>query len=385
MLINNRDQYLIAHNTGLKAATKISGKQQVASKKVDPENLNEHLDATCKFYRDGKEFSQVTSQNKKEPATDSGSSLETSGNKQKKFLLEGRKENLFAVLPESSPYAEGKDAYPTLKKKLFPALDTMEKTIRELGENPTPEEVDRSNVRRLIRAFQPVAEAFEGSYDKKDFKTSMKRIQKLASKFGKFKDVSVVETELKTIYPDGKIPPHIQKKLDEHEKEQKEAFQETYKDFQEKGMAKSLKILRNPEGPGKKKNKKIEKKDGKKIRKNLTALVDDVENKGLIHREPDKFHEGRKSLRKLLNSMNASQDNMGFDKEDVDTMTSLVNVYGIAQDKNIACEWLEQNGFKKEAATMKAQYVVAQEKALTEADKFLKSGTLKRVRKHIEN
>jgi len=362
----------------MKAGKKLSGMQQVSEKKPDPAKLNRHLDETCKFYKESNKFTRIEGTKKEEAET---SPQKNSEGEEKKFLLEGKKDNLFVLLPETSYSGTDGPVYPTLKQKLFPALDTLEKTIGELGENPTPAEVDRSNIRRLIRAFQPVAEAFEGSYDKKDFKKAMGRIQKLAGTFGKFKDVSVVETELKAISPDGKISPEIRKKLEEHRKEEEKAFQDTYRDFQEKGMEKSLEVLRNPEPPKKKKEEKIAEKDRKKLAKNMEELMDRVEEKGLVHRDPEQFHEGRKSMRKLLNAMNSGQDTFGFSKEDVNKMTVLVDVYGQAQDKNIAFEWLNENGFKKEADTMKTLYEDAQRKALTEAEKFIKSGTFERVRK----
>ena len=249
----------------------------------------------------------------------------------------------------------------------------MKETVEQLGSNPSPDEVDRSNVRRLIRAFQPVAEAFEGSYDKKGYKKAMKGIQKLASNFGKFKDVHVVETELAEMYGGAdKVPEDMQVKLRASGKEQLKNFSDVYKEFREEGMDKAIKVLKNPEPPKKKKSTKIEKKDTKKLSKNLIALADDLDNKGLIHDDPVEFHEGRKSMRKFLNSMNASQETFGFDKEDVDSMTELVDIYGQAQDKHIACEWLSQNGFKDAEKQMEVRFQEAQKRALDEAGEIFK-------------
>lgn len=382
MIINKQtEQYLIAHQTGIKSGQKIAGGQQSSSRKLDPEKLNKHLSETRDLYKKGK-FTEIKTKEEPEEASSKTSSEKSEGPEEKKFLLEGTKD-IYGSLPEA-PSEEGSRIYPTLETKLFPALDAMEETVKELGPNPTPSEVDRSNVRRLIRAFQPVAEAFEGSYDEKDFKTAMKSIQKLASNFGKFKDVSVIETELKGIYPNGKIPEDIKKKLDEHRNKQEKIFNETYKNFRKKDMDKAIEILKNPEPVKKKKLDKMEEKDTKKLSKNITTLIDDVEEKGLVHTEPEAFHEGRKAMRTLLNSMNASQDTFGFGKKDVDSMTALVDIYGQAQDKNIACEWLRQNGFEKEATKMLDRYEESQKKALEEAGKFLESGTLERIRKTLE-
>ena len=212
----------------------------------------------------------------------------------------------------------------------------------------------------------------------------MKKIQSLASSLGKYKDVSVIETELKKICPDGKIPQGIQKQIDEYRDKQAENFQETYKDFRKEDMGKALKILRNPEEPESSKPHKLEGKDREILSKNIGGLLDTVEEVGLDHKNPETFHEGRKSLRKLLNSMNATENTFGFGEKDVKTMTDLVNVYGQAQDKYIAYEWLHNNGFSQEASTMLSLYEENQKKALEEASKFMKSGTLKRVRESVQ-
>lgn len=381
MNIQSNDQYLIANHYGTKAGQKLAGTQQasISSRKIDQKTLNRHLEETTKFYKDSN-FSQIEKKEISSAKTTEKSSEETGGLKEKKFFLEGITD-IYGSLPETEKRDE--NLYPTMEKKLFPALDAMEKTVEELGKHPTPEEVDRSNVRRLIRAFQPVAEAFEGSYGRKDFKKSMKKIQSLASSLGKYKDVSVIETELKKICPDGKIPQGIQKQIDEYRDKQAENFQETYKDFRKEDMGKALKILRNPEEPETKPHT-LEGTDREILSKNMVGLLDTVEEVGLQHKDPETFHEGRKSLRKLLNSMNATEDTFGFSEKDVKTMTGLVNIYGQAQDKYIAYEWLHNNGFNQEASTMLSLYEENQKKALEEASKFMKSGTLERVRQNVQ-
>jgi hypothetical protein len=383
MNIQSNDQYLIANHYGAKAGQKLAGTQQasISSQKVNRKNLNRHLEETTKFYKDSN-FSEVEKKESSSKKSAETSSEETTKEKkEKKFLLEGVTD-IYGSLPEAEKRDE--PLYPTMEKKLFPALDAMEKTVEELGKHPTPEEVDTSNIRRLIRAFQPVAEAFEGSYDRKDFQKSMKKIQSLASSLGKYKDVSVIETELKKICPDGKIPYGIQAKIDGYREKQAENFQETYKDFRKEDMGKSLKILKNPEEPESSKPHKLEEKDRKILSKNMEGLLETVEEVGLEHKDPETFHEGRKTLRKLLNSMNATEDTFGFAEKDVKTMTGLVNIYGQAQDKYIAYEWLHNNGFNKEASTMLSLYEEGQKKALEEASKFMKSGTLERVRESVQ-
>jgi hypothetical protein len=305
------------------------------------------------------------------------SALQKTGEKQ--FLLEGLKGDMFEALPETSNRGEGGPIYPTLGKKLFPALDAMETTISQLGKNPSPEDVDRSNIRRLIRAFQPVAEAFKDNYKPKKFNKAMDSFQEIAGKLGKYKDVSVIEEQVKAISPKGMLPFKIESKLKKLSAKRAEKFQEVYTDFRKEGMKEAVKILSSPKGIDESDPQRIEERDKDKMRQHIETLTAEVIQTGLLHKEPHKFHEGRKSLRTLLNSLGSSADNFGTDKKDIEAMTSLVNNYGIAQDNNIAYEWLHKSGFDKEAAKMKELFEENQQKALTEAAKFLESGALDRI------
>ena len=298
---------------------------------------------------------------------------------EKQFMLEGLKGDMFQALPETSDRGKDGPIFPTIGKKLYPALDAVEKTVEQLGKKPTPEEVDRSNIRRLIRAFQPVAEAFKDSYKGKKYKKAMGQFQQVASKLGKYKDVSVIEEQVKAISPKGMLPFKIESKLKKLSAKRAEKFQEVYKEFRKEGMKKGLKALSKPKTLGETDPAKIEKADRAKLGYRIEKLTADVQQTGLLHKEPHKFHEGRKSLRKLLNSVNASGDMFGIPQEDVDSMTELVSVYGLAQDNNIAYEWLHDNGFEKEAATVKDLFLQNQANALEKAEKFLETGALDRI------
>jgi hypothetical protein len=46
---------------------------------------------------------------------------------------------------------------------------------------------------------------------------------------------------------------------------------------------------------------------------------------------------------------------------------------------------LHKNGFNQEASTMMSLYEENQKKALEEASKFMKSGTLERVRQNVQS
>lgn len=145
-----------------------------------------------------------------------------------------------------------------------------------------------------------------------------------------------------------------------------------------------MKVLSNPaildeSNPG-----KIEEMDWDKMSHQIEKLLNEVNQVGLQHKEPHQFHEGRKSMRKLLNSLNASHDAFGFKDKDIEAMTGLVEVYGKAQDNFIAYEWLQQNNFEKQAETMLGIYAQNQQKALDEAARFAKSGALERVKDSIQ-
>lgn len=301
----------------------------------------------------------------------------------RQYMLEGLRD-MYEGLPDTSD-RKIKDGpiYPTIGKKLFPAMDALETTVGQLGKRPSPEEVDRSNVRRLIRAFQPVAEAHRGSYDKKDFKKAMQRFQKVASALGKYKDVAVIETEIKGISPGGVIPGDISKKLAKLKGKRAEQFDKVYKDFRKKDMKKAVKVMTRPVAAAEDRPEKIDARDRTIMGQYLDEQLMEVREHGVDHKDPDKFHEGRKATRKLLNGMNASQDVFGYDKKDVDALTSLVSVYGVAQDKQIAYEWLEKEGFEKQAGVMKQTYLKKQEEALAAGRKTMESGVLDRVKAKI--
>jgi CHAD domain-containing protein len=302
------------------------------------------------------------------------------GAAEKQFLLEGVKD-IYEALPSTSGRTDDNGpVYPALGTKLFPALDAFEESISQLGKNPTPEEVDRSNIRRLIRAFQPVVQAFSDSYKEEKLEKSMKRITRLAGKLGKYKDISVIEKETAAISPKGMLPWAIEQKIGKYKEKQAEKFQEIYKEFRNDGMEKSLDFLSHPKAAKESSPAKIEAAGQAKLKDQVLTLMDNVEQVGLDHKEPHTFHEGRKSMRELLYMLNSSQDVFGFAKKDVEAMTKLVDSYGKAQDKYIAYEWLHENGFEKEADKMMKVYGEHQQTALAQAADFMQSGVLENVK-----
>ncbi|MCE1247219.1 MAG: CHAD domain-containing protein [Firmicutes bacterium] len=302
---------------------------------------------------------------------------------EKQFFLEGVSD-IYQALPSSSSRSDDTGpVYPALSSKLFPALDAFEESIKQLGKNPTPEEVDRSNIRRLIRAFQPVVEAFSGSYKEEKLEKSMNRITRLAGKLGKYKDVSVIENETAAISPKGKLPFAVEQKLKKYKEKQADKFMEVYHDFRNEGMDKSLDFLSHPKPAKEESPGQIEASGEKKVKNHILSLLDETEKTSMNHRDPHAFHEDRKCVRELLYAMNSAQDVFGFEKKDVEAITDLVNTFGIAQDKFIAYEWLHENGFEKEAGKMLKLYEEHQETALAQATEFMRSGILNSVREKL--
>lgn len=292
--------------------------------------------------------------------------------------------DLFQALPRKSEKSDGTGpVYPTVGTRLFPALDSMEKIMKELGKHPTPEEVDSSNVRRLIRAFQPVAEAFQGSYDAKPFDKAMGQFTSLAGSLGKFKDVAVIRKEVQELFPGGVLPGKIDKKLAKYHDRQEEKFLDTFKDFRKEGLHKAIKVLSNPYSPDESSPKKIEKEDREIFRGYLKDMVSDVDNAGICHDDPDTFHDGRKKLRKLLNGVQSARDLFPFSGEDLDKATKVVGTFGQAQDKYIAYEWLKDSGFESEAKVMLSRYNEDQQVALKQGGEFMKSGVTERMKEAL--
>ncbi len=303
---------------------------------------------------------------------------------QRTFLLEGTKD-LDTVIPAESRFTEGAGpVYPTLGRRLFPALDALEITMGQLGKHPTPEELDRSNVRRLVRAMLPVLEAYSDCYPKKAYKEAAGELGTLVSAVGQFKDVAVLETTVGTLYPEGVVPPRIAKRLEKTHRQEAELFHDAYKHFRKDGLQTVLDTFSQPRRLEEGSPARIEAEDRRMLGNRALELLEKAENRGLVHEDPEEFHGGRKALRRVLNAVGASADVLAWPKEDVEAMTRLVDGFGVAQDSYIAYEWLEKEGLHAEATRMKAEYDARHQAELQEAQRFLDSGAFGRLRAAAE-
>ena len=303
--------------------------------------------------------------------------------KERSFILEGCRD-IYHALPLQSSRGKGEGPiYPTIGTKLFPALDALETTFGQLGKHPSPEEVDRSNVRRLIRAFQPVAKAFSSAYEPKEFKQSMKHIQRLASSLGKYKDVAVIEEQARGVSPGGVIPKKMQNKLDKLRQKRRDEFKTLYKEFRKDHLKSALKVLSRPRGLNLGDPQQILRQDRRLIAHQIHQLAEDVKATGLLHQDPDKFHKGRKSLRNFLNCVQSAKDSFSLDSQDIDSATELVNTYGVAQDNHIAGQWLRENRFDDHADRIDQLFQQHQNQALDQARGFLESGAIERIQAQI--
>lgn len=300
---------------------------------------------------------------------------------QRSFLLEGTTD-VYQVLPQEHRFPPGEGPIlPTLGRKLLPAVDALETTVSQLGKKPTPEEADRSNIRRLVRVLLTLSDAYQDNYSGKKLKKATRKLKRVARAIGSYKDHGILQKKVDELYPDG-VPRKLQKRLDAHLKERKSEFEDAYKRFRKKDLEYVVEVLSRPASlDGTRSPREIESADRKALGNHLWGLVDRVEETGLLHRDPHQFHEGRKSLRWVLLTAQGTGDLVDYRPSDVEAMSKLVNGLGVAQDSCIAWEWLEKEGFGKEAQVMQDEYWRLHQKELDAAADFLDSGALQRLRK----
>lgn len=300
------------------------------------------------------------------------------------FPLEGLTDIYEGIHSQNSSRNDGDPVYVTLGTKLFPALDALKETVGILGRNPTPDEVDRSNVRRLIRAFLPVTEAFSQCYGDKDHKKAVGEISDLADALGHYKDVSVIENVLKETLPGGAIPPRIGRELEHEYARREEKFSDTYRHFRKKGMDKALDILYHPGGVSNLSPEKMARKDRKLMARLVEDAASELRGHGLIHRDPEDFHQARKNVRQFVYATKASEDLFGFDRGDIDAMSNQTAIYGLAQDTYTACRWLRKKGFNAEADIVYRRYRQQQREALAGAQRLQESGVIERMLQKLQ-
>jgi len=287
----------------------------------------------------------------------------------KTFPLEGRKGDLFEAVESLATTPPGGPTYPTLGKRLFPALDAAEQTVSALGKKPTPEEVDRSNLRRLIRATEPLMETYRDCYTPKEFKKAKKELKAVARAMGQYKDIAVVEAEVAAAN-EGVVPKDVAKAISKSREKRADNFKDAYKRFRKKGLPLAAEILRQPRLAGVPDPQKLLKEDKKRLSSAVSEHLGKTESLGMQHQDSENFHEARKSLRATLNAINAAERTVSVDGEAVNQATELVDSYGKAQDAHIAESWLRQKGFTEQADKLSERQRVLQQEALDQAAGF---------------
>lgn len=298
----------------------------------------------------------------------------------RQFLLEGTTD-VYEVLPQQHRFEAGEGPiYPALGRKLLPAVDALEQTVGQLGKHPTPEEADRSNIRRLIRVMLTLSSAYQDSYPDKKLAKATRKLKRVASAIGKYKDHGILQQKVDELYPDG-VPKKIRKRLDAHLEKREGQFQKAYRKFRKEDLAYVVDVLSRPASlDGTRSPRDIEQADRARLSGHLSGLVDEVEKVGLTHHDPHEFHQGRKALRWVLLTAQGTHDVLPIPNPAVEAMSELVNGFGVAQDSCIAWEWLRDEGFKSEAKKMQTEYWELHNLEVCAAVRFLKGGHLEQLR-----
>lgn len=271
--------------------------------------------------------------------------------------------------------------YPLMTEKLFGSLDKLEAAVDGMNTHPTLKQVQDSQIRNIARWVQVFSEAYADSYDSKDLKKAMKPIDDLAYICGQYKDAELVETQARAFFPDGKLPLKMQKDIGVLKEERAEEFHEFFKKFKNKKLPRSLEILRNPAPVDENMSpSEIARQDRKLLSNEVNHLIDDIGKVGLFHTDPERFHDGRKTLRNLYAMMYVTGDVFDYDKSDVDALFKIFTRFGESQDKHIGQVWLEEKGYEKESAQLLEEQQTLQRDEMQEAEVFLDSGVLEHIR-----
>ncbi|MEW6282718.1 MAG: CHAD domain-containing protein [Candidatus Eremiobacterota bacterium] len=262
------------------------------------------------------------------------------------FPLEGTRDIFVSLQQADGPPTPG-PVCPSLGSQLLPALDALAKTVEELGKHPTPHEVDRSNLRRLVRAVLTVVSAHRDSFPKKGLKAAARELTALASAIGRYKDQGILEDTVRQLFPNQR---GIEAALAREHDRRAEKFSDSWRHFRKEGLARVLETLSRPGGHEELHPRSIEREDRRRLRAAIESRLDEVERVGLLHEDPEDFHEGRKSLRRLLHACMAAREALDVRPEDIQALSSVVDGLGVAQDLHIAGTWLEKKGFDREAA-----------------------------------
>lgn len=296
------------------------------------------------------------------------------------FPLEGQKD-VFQALGRRQ--VEGGPLCPSLATQLRPALKALNQTVKALGSEPTPWEVDASNLRRLVRASLSVLEAHRDSFSEQDYRRGTRELRKLASAVGRYKDAGILEDTVRSQFPEGKLPGKIEKALERETSRRAAAFEQSWEHFRGPGIKRVKKAFAHPAGiegtPA-----SLRREDEQRNRNHVAVLLDRLQEKGLRHECPDAFHEGRKALRQLVHACLAAHGTVPLAEDDLARMAAVIEGLGVAQDSHIAATWLERRGFPAEAAVAWARYQELHQAELQGVDELLAAGSLERLRRAVQ-
>ncbi len=294
------------------------------------------------------------------------------------FPLEGQKD-VFQALATAPVKLEAGPLCPTLGSQLFPALDALRQTVKALGDQPTPWEVDNSNLRRLVRATMSVVEAHRDSFSSKDYRRGMRELSRLASAVGRYKDAGILEDTVRSQFPGGALPARLEKAIEKEKARRAEQFEGAWSHFRQDGLKRVRRSLSKPFGQEATPSM-LMREDERRNRQHVSKLLDKLDQVGLQHEDPDAFHEGRKALRRVVHALLAGRETVKVAQADLDRMAGVVDGLGVAQDSHIAYTWLERKGFDREAAVARATYRELHQAELSGVADLLDSGALERVR-----
>ncbi len=235
-----------------------------------------------------------------------------------------------------------------LQGQLQLGMQAMRQTVERLGSHPTPAEVDRSNLRRLLRAMVPLLDICKPAYPADDLRKARRGMARLMRVLGHYKDGSNLEASLRSLQG-GTISGPVEAELRADLEGRQREFDRSWAAFRRRGCDKLLRHLDAaaslPAGMLQKRWRKV-----------VRNAVRGVERSGLGSRDPERFHDERKALRVLLQAVNATRGEQTYPLDEVARLKRLVNDYGVAHDSYVAAGWLADHGFPDEAQVMDRRY-----------------------------
>lgn len=283
------------------------------------------------------------------------------------FPLEGAGRNLIAALSgRSTAAAQGQRLFPDLRDKLLPALEVTELTLDALGEAPTPADVDRSNLRRLLRAVRPILVAYGDLYADDVLARCLERMDTVESALGRFKDVAVIEAELRAVSDDA-LDAELTARLAGLRARRARAFRRVYRRFRERGARALVASLSTPEVPRRWDAPELRRRGTQRQRRLIESRLAAVVEHGVIHERPIAFHDARKALRRLLATCEAFPESAAMSDAGLTTLRRMVRLYGRAGDAHTALVWVRLQRQAIVTVRVKRRYADAQLAALLAA------------------